>query len=214
MTATSPWSREAPPAAIVPPAQATSTWPPPPYPATQAPPPQPPSKNGRRFWAAASATVLTMVLSAAVSAIVAYTITDTAAISANSARPTPVAVPSSASPPTPRFSAAETAAAKDHLCAVFDISVRGQGDQGGLRTHGQLNIPVVLRGLNSASAVQNALVPAVPADVTAAAQRYISATLDQTTAAMGNPPTSEVNRLTDIRNEVTYTLLDLCGLPR
>ena len=57
--------------------------------------------------------------------------------------------------------------------------------------------------MNSASTVQNALVPAVPPDVSAAARKYISATLDLTTAAMGNTPTSEVNRLTDVRNDAT-----------
>ena len=45
---------------------------------------------------------------------------------------------------------------------------------------------MVLRAMNSASAVQNALVPAVPPDVASAARKYISATLDTTTAAMGN----------------------------
>jgi len=83
-----------------------------------------------------------------------------------------------------------------------------------LRVGGQLNIPAVLRSLNSATAVQNAIVPALPEDVASAAKKYISTTLDQTTAAMGNASTSEGNRLTDIRNEATYSLLDTCGLPR
>jgi len=73
---------------------------------------------------------------------------------------------------------------------------------------------MVLRALNSASVVQNALVPAVPSDIAAAARIYVSATLDQTTAAMGNTPTSEVNRLTDVRNDAMYSLLDACGLAR
>jgi hypothetical protein len=129
-----------------------------------------------------------------------------------SAQP-PAGSPSSA-PAGPQFSPAEAAAAKDHLCQVFDVSVRGQEGQGGLRVEGNLNVPVVLRALNSASAVQNALVPAVPRDVAAAAQKYVGTTLDQTTAAMGNAPTNEVNRLTDVRNDAMYTLLDSCGLPR
>ncbi|GLB86126.1 hypothetical protein [Mycobacterium kiyosense] len=79
---------------------------------------------------------------------------------------------------------------------------------------GNLNIPVVLRALNSASVVENALIAAVPAEVSAPARSYISATLDQTTAAMGNTSTSEGNRLTDVRNDAMFSLLDACGLPR
>jgi hypothetical protein len=51
--------------------------------------------------------------------------------------------------------------------------------------------------LNSATAVQNALVPSIPADIASRARRYITTTLDQTTAAMGNTPTSDVNRSND-----------------
>ncbi len=79
---------------------------------------------------------------------------------------------------------------------------------------GQLNVPAVLRSLNSASAVQNALIPSVPQEIAAAAKEYISTTLAQTTAAMSNALTSEVNRLTDVRNEASNALLDACGLPR
>ncbi len=127
------------------------------------------------------------------------------------APPPPVPVSSSAAP---QFSAADATAAKNHLCQVFDVSVRGQEGQGGLRVQGNLNMPVVVRALNSASAVQNTLVPAVPPDVAAAARKYVTATLDQTTAAMGNTPTSEGNRLTDVRNDAIEALLDVCGLPR
>jgi hypothetical protein len=73
---------------------------------------------------------------------------------------------------------------------------------------------VTLRAVNSATAVQNALAPAVPPDVASAARKYISTTLDTTTAVMGNPPASEVNRLTDLRNDATDSLLYVCGLPR
>jgi hypothetical protein len=117
-------------------------------------------------------------------------------------------------PAAPQVSTADADAAKQNLCHVFDVSVRGQEGQGGFRVEGNLNVPVVLRALNSTSAVQNAMVPAVPPDVAAAARKYVGATLDQTTAAMGNTPTSEVNRLTDVRNNATYALLDACGLPR
>ena len=75
-------------------------------------------------------------------------------------------------------------------------------------------MPMLLRALNSASAVQNALVPAVPPDVAAAARKYINSTLDVTTAAMGNTSTSEVNRLTDVDADAINGLVDACGLPR
>ncbi|GAB4686599.1 hypothetical protein MOKP106_47000 [Mycobacterium avium subsp. hominissuis] len=123
------------------------------------------------------------------------------------------AAPGAASP-TPQFSQAEVSAAKDHLCKVFDLSVRGQEGQGGFRVQGNVNVPIVLRALNSTSALQNALTPAVPSDLAAAAHRYIAATLDVTTAAMGNAPTSEVNRLTDVDGDAIDAFLDSCGLPR
>jgi hypothetical protein len=120
----------------------------------------------------------------------------------------------SSSPATPQFSPAEVDAAKQNLCQVFDLSVRGQGGQGGLRVEGNLNVPMVLRTLNSATAVQNSLVPAVPPDVASAARKYIGATLNETTAVMGSIPASEGNRLTDAANDAMYALLDVCGLPR
>ena len=42
----------------------------------------------------------------------------------------------------------------------------------------------------------------------------VEAALDQTTAAMGNTLTPDVNRLTDVRNDAINGLLDACGLPR
>jgi hypothetical protein len=113
----------------------------------------------------------------------------------------------------PQFSSAEVATAKQNLCHVVDLSV-GQKGEGGFRVQGNLNVPVTLKAVNSAVAVQNALVPATPPDTAAAAKKYVSTTLDVTTAAMGNSPTPEVNRLTDISNNAIYALLDACGLPR
>ena len=60
-----------------------------------------------------------------------------------------------------------------------------------------------LRAINSVVAVQNALVPATPAEVTAAAKKYISSSLDVTTAAMRNVSIEEGNRL----NKIAMTLL-------
>ena len=157
--------------------------------------------------------LVTVGVAAAVGSAVTYLITGGYA----STPPTPQAVTVSPSPapPTPQFSSTDVAGAKENLCHVFDVSVRGQEGQGGVRVGGGgVNTPMVLRALNSASAVQNALVSAVPPDVASAARKYIDTTLDQTTAAMGNTPTSEVNRLTDVRNDAINALVDVCGLPR
>ena len=169
-------------------------------------------QSGVRLWVWATLVLILVAATSAVGGAITYSaLNDDTHPPASS---TPPSGGSSSPPVAPRFSAAETAAAKDHLCQVFNVSVRGQEGQGGLRVEGNLNIPMVLRALNSASVVQNALIVAVPAEVSAPARSYISATLDQTTAAMGNTPTSEVNRLTDVRNDAMFALLDTCGLPR
>jgi hypothetical protein len=120
----------------------------------------------------------------------------------------------SPAPATPQFGPGEVDTAKQHRCQVFDVSVRGAEGQGGLRVEGNLNVPMVLRMVNSAAVVQNALVPAVPADVASSARKYISAALGTTTAAMGNTPTPEVNRLNDVRNDAIDALIDARGRPR
>lgn len=214
MTATSsPWSREASPSVTLP----APPSPPPPVPGPGPGAPRPPhhvarQQNTRRWAWAALALLVVVTVSGGVSAAITY-----AALNGEQSRsssPTPSAPTPSSPTTTPRYTAAETAAAKDHLCHVFDVSVRGQEGQGGLRVDGNVNVPVVLRSLNSAVAVTNALVPQVPDDVSAAARTYISTTLDVTTAAMGNTPTSEGNRLNNISNEATNALLNACGLPR
>ena len=116
-------------------------------------------------------------------------------------------------PANTEFSVADAAAAKQHLCHVFDVSV-GQKGQGGYRVEGNLNMPVTLQAVTSALAVDNALVPAVPADVASAARRYITTTLDVATAAMGNTSINEINRLTTVSNGAIDALFDACGLTR
>jgi hypothetical protein len=223
-TSSSPWSRDASSTGTLPSPSAQPAPPPPPPPAPTSPPVGVPGPVGSRpprprrvpWLLVGLALLLVVVVSAAVGSTVTYLAMrgdHAASTSPSPAAQPPTGSPSSA-PAAPQFSPADAAAAKDHLCQAFDVSVRGQEGQGGLRVQGNLNVPVVLRALNSASAVQNALVPAVPPDVAAAARKYVATTLDQTTAAMGNTPTSEVNRLTDVRNDAMYTLLDVCGLPR
>jgi hypothetical protein len=162
-------------------------------------------------------TVIGLVVTVIVSAVITATVT-IVTMRSNTAHQygqpsAPPTAPASAAP-TPQVSPTESAAAKAHLCQVFDVSVRGQQGKGGLRVEGNLNVPVVLRSVNSALAVQAALVPAVPADVTSAAHTYVQTTLDATTAAMGNTSTDELNRLNDVSNDAINALLDACGLPR
>lgn len=201
----SPWSKEAPPSAVLPPAppgaphrtaaSAAPGWTP------NAGPPR------RRYRAGAALRWIAVVgLSAGVASAL------TMAMNKENAASPPVPPPSS-STPAPQVSAADAASAKQNLCHIVDLSV-GQKSEGGFRVQGNLNVPVILKAVNSVSAVQNALVPALPTDVAAAARRYISTTLDVTTAAMGTVPASEVNRLTDISNDAMYALVDTCGLPR
>lgn len=195
---------------------------PPPTPGPIPPPPAAPFPSGfpqgraprRRV---SARTAFGLVLAIVLSAVVTATVTVVTMRRDAGVQPggQPPAWPAPTSPsPTPQFSPAASAAAQSHLCQVFDTSVRGQKGQGGLRVEGNWNLPIILRGLNSASAVQNALAPALPAEIADAARKYISATLDQTTAAMSDTPTPEVNRLTDVRNAATDELTDACGLPR
>ena len=111
------------------------------------------------------------------------------------------------------YAAADQTAAKKRLCDTFDMATRGQKGQGGLVTNGQVNLPAAVRSLNGITAIQNAITPAVPADVAAAAKKYIDANLDLTTAALGNASIEEGNRLNDNANNATSALADTCGLP-
>ena len=75
-------------------------------------------------------------------------------------------------------------------CARFLMCQSRPAGARRLRVEGNLNLPVALRAVTAHLAVQNALVPAVPADVARQLRKYISTTLDVTTAAMGNTPTT------------------------
>jgi hypothetical protein len=199
MTTVSPWSRHTEQSA-----QQGVTLPQPP-----SPPPLPQMPTGgrraHRRWPWIAGGVVGVLAAISGAAVISY------AVSRNATR-TPIPAPPSSA--APQFTVAEQAAAKDNLCRTFDMSVRGQGGQGGLRVNGELNIPMVLRSLNSATAVQNALTAAVPSDVAANARTYITATLNETTAVLANVPTSEGNRLTDVGNDALFALIDACGLPR
>jgi hypothetical protein len=208
MTGVSPWSAPPetgpqqapvypPPPASVPPQSG------PPIPPV-APPPRPPR---RRFsWLIIGGAVVMLI------AVIAATAAVTYALARNTDAPNATAP--TASPTSPQFSASDQAAAKQAVCQVFDVSVRGQQDQGGVRINGQPNLSLMLRTLNSVVAVQNALIPALPEDVATAARRYINANLQLTTATTGVTPIEEVNRLNTAANDATFAFADACGLQR
>lgn len=208
----SPWSRaDGPPSVTLPPPPASP--PPPESPSGRQAPPLPNARPGGRLrvlWIALTGLIV-VVLSAAVGSTVTLlsTHTDNArSVGQSSAAPGP-----SLAPPSSQASAEEASSAKQNLCHIVDLSV-GQKSEGGFREQGNLNVTVALKAINSVLAVQNALVPAVPPSLAAVARKYVSTTLDVTTAAMGAVPASEVNRLTDISNQAMYALVDACGLPR
>ena len=184
------------------------------------PPPGPPQYGPPRSPTAVapprSRRLALLLLVAGAVVLIVAAIAATAAITYAIARNTnaPIAVPApTPSPTAPQFSAAEQAAAKQHVCQVFDVSVRGQTGQGGVRQNGELNVPVVLRTLNSVVAVQNALTPAAPPDVAEAARTHVNTSLELTTAATGNVPIDEGIRLNDIANKAIFAFADVCGLP-
>jgi len=138
----------------------------------------------------------------------------TAAITFNIAHNS--AAPSKATPTetaAPQYTATEVDAAKARVCQVFDASTKGQTGQGGMIKDGQLNVPLAVRTINGVVAVQNALAPATPPDVVAAAKKYVDASLALTTAATGTVSIEDGNRLNDLSNTATYAFADVCGLP-
>lgn len=145
-------------------------------------------------------------LAAALAATIALSATATYALTRPAAREeSAVTVPVSDS---------DAAAARQRVCEVFDTATKNQMSTGTIYIDGELNMPVVLRSINSAVALENALSPAVPADVAAATRTYITRTLDQTTAATAGEPVETRNQLTTARNDAWYELADLCGIPR
>lgn len=212
MTTTSP---RAPQTGSVPVQGAADQRPLPPPPPSQAVPPQPPAappppveRLGRRpgLWLVVLAMAVLMVVAVAATAVITY------AITRNNAVAEPPAAPPAATPAEPHFTAPEQNAAKAKLCSVFDATARGQRGQGGVVVNGDVNLPLVVRTVNSVVAVQNTLTPAVPDNLAQAAHAYIDSSLDLTAAATGNRSVDDVNRLTSESNDATYALADACGL--
>ena len=155
-----------------------------------------PPRNWRRWAGLAAALTATVALSATAT----YTLT----------RP----APREESAVTAPVSDSDAAAARQRVCDVFDTATKNQMSTGAIYVDGELNVPVALRSINSAVALENALSPAVPADVAATARTYITRTLDWTTAATAGEPVERRNQLTTARNDAWYELADLCGIPR
>ena len=171
--------------------------------------PGPRQTSGGPDWWLFAAFVVVVVAAIGATAAISY------AIGHNSGE-------SSSAPPTttvtaavgPQVSQADADAAKQRVCHVFDVATKGMAGQGGLRTNtGELNMPLAIRTVNSVVAIENALTPATPPDVVAAAKKYIDTNLDLTTAAMGKAAAEEGNRLNDVANTATYAFADVCGLP-
>jgi len=146
------------------------------------------------------------VLAAALAATIALSATATYALT----RPAPREESAVSAPVTD----SGATAARRRVCQVFDAVTKNQLGMGTIYVDGQLNVPVVLRSINSAVALENALSPAVPAEVAAAARDYITRTLDLTTAATAGEPVERRNQLTTASNDSWYELADLCGIPR
>jgi hypothetical protein len=170
--------------------------------------PMPPSLPGRRArsWPIIAAFGVLVVVAVAVTAVI------TAAIVTNS-RPPAAATPAEpqVTPAAPQYSAAEQDSAKQNVCHAFDGGERGS--QGGVVEEGKLNVPLVLRMVNSHAAVALALTPATPTDVADAARKYLSASTDLTTAALANESVDQLNDLTKTSNSAINSLADACGLP-
>jgi hypothetical protein len=166
--------------------------------------PQPQLLPPRRRWGRV-ATASALGLSAlAATAAITYAVT----VQSSTTAPAPRTI----TPQPPTYTAAQQAAAKDRVCNIFDVSTRGADHQGGVRANGLVNVPVVLRTLDSVVAIQAALVPATPADVATAARRYVSTELDLITAAMGTTPADEGDRLNDVANTAVVGMETACGL--
>lgn len=141
--------------------------PPPPY----GPPSGPPAPQRARRWGLGTAVVAVNIVAVAATAAITYALTNH-----NSSNVT--TTPSSAT-----YSDAEQTSAKDKVCQAFDTNQRGSAGQGGFIDRGELNVPVVLRAVNSAVSVRNALTSAASSELTSAVEDYVSTTLDLTSAA-------------------------------
>lgn len=179
-------------------------WTPPPSGGAPAPvqqrAPHPP-----RMWLWALVSAVLMVIAVAATAAITYAI----------ARPsTPPAGNPTGSPAAPTFTAAQQADAKQAVCQAFDVSSRGMDTQGGVRTEGSPNLPLLVRMLSGTVSLQQALTAATPDDVAQLAHRVVSTNLDLVNAALGQASIGDVQVATNVSNDAVYALADACGLRR
>ena len=157
-----------------------------------------------RRWGLVAVVVAVNVASIAAAAAIAYSVgRDSAPV--KSGAPSTVAA-------SPNVSEADAAAAKDKVCHAVDAGERGAPGQGGVVVNGDLNMPFVVRKLNTIVAVQNSLSPAVPTDVSEAAKKYLATATDLTTAALGHASIDQLTQLTNTGNTALYAVLDTCGI--
>jgi hypothetical protein len=169
----------------------------------------PPRRGNRAIWLAAVGVVIVMIVAIAATAAITYAIARGKAPVAQPTAPQPVP----AAPVVPQFTAADQSAANSRLCSTFDTATKGTQGQGGIIQNGTLNMPLALRTVNGAVAVQNALTPAVSPNLAKATHDFVGRALDLSTAALANASVDEVNRLNDISNTAVFALADACGLP-
>ncbi len=187
-------------APVLPPPPMTQPGPP------QAGPPLPPvapqhqSRPPRRRgpWLLVVAAVLVLIAAVAATAAITYAVArNTTAPTANPSHRPRHRRRNTPQPSKPRPKSASA------TCST--ITTRKQGE-GGLRLNGELNIPVMLRWVNSVVAVQNALNPATPADVSEAAKKYIDASLERLRRDRATLSVMKVNRLNQTGNTRTSRL--------
>ena len=186
----------------------TGTWTPPPG-GQPVPPPSygqqppfvpPPARGGMGKWAAFAG-----VLVAAIAGTAGITY---ALVRPSDNRP-------AAEPSATQANSADQDAAKKHLCEVFDVSTQDPVDRPPIANADGMNVPLVVRRLNSAVAVQSALTPAIPEDIAAKARTFIEKTLAMTSAAGSAVLKSpEVNERIADYNRAYLALSASCGIPR
>jgi hypothetical protein len=173
----------------------------PPWAGAPTPTPTPPQ---RRRWGLVAVLIAVNIGSIAAAATIAYGIgRDSAPVQAD--LPSTVAA-------SPKVSASDAAAAKDKVCRAVDAGVRGTAGEGGAVVNGDLNVPFIIRKLNTIVSVSNSLSPAVPSNVSEAAKKFVETATDLTTAALADAPVDQINDLTKSSNDAVDAVLDTCGL--
>lgn len=165
----------------------------------------PPAAPPPRRWGLVAVLVAVNIGSVAAAAGIAYAVgRDSAAVKSES--PSTIAA-------SPSVSEADATAAKEKVCHAVDAGVRGTTGQGGAVVNGDLNLPFIVKKLNTIVSVTNSLSSATPSDVSEAAKKFVAAATDLTTAALAHAPVDQLNELTKSSNDAVDAVLETCGLP-